>query len=801
MFRVSRRLPWVLVACVGIVVAGCGGAKSRYLHHLARGEQYLGAGQFDKASVEFRNALQIEPRSAQALYLNGQAAERRGNLRVALGSYQGAIDANPDYTAARAALARMLVFGGGAGRALTVIAPGLARHPDDPQLLAVRGAAHAQLKDVNAAVADAEHALKADPDNEDAAALLASLYQRQGETARAIELVESVVARRPDSVDLRQVLASLYLSMHDNARCEAQLQKIIGLAPRELPHRYQLALFYLQTGNKDAAQRVLEEAVRSFPDSNAAKLALVDFITQQRSRAQGEEILRAYIAREPNNDDLRMGLGALLQRGGASVGAILSYGEIVSRDPTSAASLTARDRIAAIELEDGRVDDAHKLIAAVLEQNPRDDDALLMRARIALGRGDPATAIADLRAVLRDRPDALIAKRALARAYLANGDTPLAEETLRAASDAAPADTPVRLDLSQLLLETGRADAAAALLEETVRRAPADAAARAALVRVYLTKHDLPDARTAAQDLVTLQPASATGPYLVGLVAQQQNRLDDGQLEFEQALKLAPDDLEALAALARLQLARGQESAAVARVRAFALAHARDPYAQNLLGELLVATRAYPAAIERLTQAVGLAPAWPLPYHNLALARLGANDPAGAVAAYQAGLRQAPYDPLLVSGLAALFERQGRIGEAIAQYEDLCAHRPRLQLAANNLAMLLVTYRTDRRSLDRARALTAAFAASDNGALLDTNGWVRLKLGDLTDALSVLERAADRAPDSKLIRYHLAMAELRAGRRDRARADLKTALSGTARFAGSDDARAALNSLNAGGRG
>jgi tetratricopeptide (TPR) repeat protein len=786
--------------CIGVLTAlvACGGAKSRFENHMQRGEQYLAAGVLDKASVEFRNALQIQPRDARARYLNGRVAEKRGDMREALGSYQGALDVDPDYVDAQAALGRLLAFGGASERALKVIEPGLAKHPDDARLLVVRAAARFQLKDLPGALTDAEHAARVAPGDEDSIALLASLYQSQGDMPRAIALVAAAVARRPEAVDLRQVLAAMYLSSAQDAKAEEQLTKIVALVPRELAYRTRLAAFYMHGGKLDAAQHVLEDAVRALPDSNPAKLALVDFIAQYRSREQGEKTLREYIARNPDESDLRLGLGLLLQRAGAVAEATAAYNAIIERDPKSAASLIARNRIAAMQLAAGRTDDALKLISAVLEQNPRDSEALLMRGNIALERNDATAAITDLRAVLRDQPNALSVQRTLARAYLANGEPALAEETLRAAAQAVPADTAVRLDLAQLLLQTGRAEPAVTLLEETVRRAPDNIAARQTLVRAYLARHDLAAARTAVNDLKTLQPKASAAAYLAGLVAQQQNRLDDSEREYLRALELQPGAMDALSALTRLQLVRGKNAEALARVRTLVQAEPRNPYALNLLGESLIATKAFPEAIERMNQTVALAPTWPVGYRNLALAHLGSHDSAGAVAAYQAGLKAVPYEPGLAVELAALYEREGRIDDAIALYEGLYAHHPRLDLAANNLAMLLVTYRTDTRSFDRARELTARFAGSESGALLDTHGWVRLKLGNLDEALPTLERAADRAPESKVIRYHLAMAELKAGQRDKARTNLETALSGSASFAGSEEARAALDSLRTG---
>jgi len=800
MSQASARLLGVVFACVVALLAGCGGAKARFSSHMQRGEQYLESGVLDKASIEFRNALQIDPRNAHARYLNGVVAERRGNLREALGSYQAALEINPDDTAARAALARLYVYVGAASKAMEVLAPGLAKHPNDAELLTSRAAARLQLKDTDGARADAEQAVEISPDDANALALLAAIYQREGDINHAVDLVAAAVQRKPDSIDLRQVLARLYLNTRQEAKSEEQLKRVVALAPKILTYRYQLASFYQQTGKLDEAQQVLEESVKSFPGSNEAKLALVDFIANNRSREQGEKILRSYVAREPDNDELRLGLGTLLQRAGAPREAVSSYQEIIKRDSRSATSLIARDRIAGIEIADGHPEAAQPLIAQVLEQSPRDVDALLMRGNLALEAGNATAAIADLRAVLREQPNALEVQRTLARAYVANGELPLAEETLRAAQQSAPANLPVRLDLAQLLQQTGRADAAVTLQEETVQQAPRAVAAREALTRAYLAKGDLTAAHTAAEDLKTLAPDSASGPFFVGLVAQRQNRIDDARREFERALVLKPEAMDVVTELTKLDLSHGESAAAVARLRVLVQANPRNILAQNLLGETLTAAKAYPEAIVELNKTVALAPKWALPYRNLAVVHLDMRDGAGAEAAYQQGLKANPYDPALTAGLAELYEQQGRIDQAIALYEALHAHDPRLDVASNNLAMLLVTYRTDRQSLDRARDLTAPFASSESGALLDTHGWVRLKLGDVDDALTALERAAERAPHSQVIHYHLAMAELKAGERDKARSNLETALSGAPHFAGSDEARAMLASLTTGSR-
>ena len=325
--------------------------------------------------------------------------------------------------------------------------------------------------------------------------------------------------------------------------------------------------------------------------------------------------------------------------------------------------------------------------------------------------------------------------------------------------------------------------------------APADVALREQLVRTYLANNDYAAARTSAEDLKRLRPESAVAYYLSGLAAQGEKRLDDAQREFTHALALQPRAVDVLQALARLEVSRGQADAAVNLVRSFAEHNPADANAQNLLAEVYLADKHPDLAVASLNRAIELAPQWPEPYRNLALVKFLGGDSNGAIAAYQAGIKAVPTAPKLVIELAMLYEKQGRVDAAIAAYEAWHRQNPKVQLVANNLAMLLVTYKTDRASLDRARDLTADFRGSEDGSLLDTDGWVHFKRAEYAQALPILERAAERAPNSHEIHYHLGMAELQAGHTERARHELETALSGTATFTGSDEARNALASL------
>jgi Flp pilus assembly protein TadD len=138
---------------------------------------------------------------------------------------------------------------------------------------------------------------------------------------------------------------------------------------------------------------------------------------------------------------------------------------------------------------------------------------------------------------------------------------------------------------------------------------------------------------------------------------------------------------------------------------------------------------------------------------------LASGDSEGALEQYQIAFKLAPSQPLVITELASLYEKQGQVDAAISCYDTLLRGDPgSRRIAANNLAMLLVTYKTDGTSLDRARALIAGFDMSTDASVLDTAGWVHFKRGEYREAVNLLERAADHSPDSKVIRDHLGKA-------------------------------------------
>jgi tetratricopeptide (TPR) repeat protein len=780
---------------VTLLVAGCGGVESRKAKHLEKGQTFLAAGNFEKARVEFRNALQIAPTDSEARYEVGLVDEKLGNIREAAQFYQGAVDTNSDNVRARAGLGKIYLLSGAPELALTTVKPGFDKHPDDVGLLTVRAAGRIQMKDASGALTDAERAVQLAPSNEDALAVLAGVYKSQNQVDKARTLLEEGIKRVPDTVELRLALAQLYSDGGQQAQVEALLLDLVRLQPTQKAHRLRLAQYYAQLNHPDEAEQTLRQGVKDLPGARDLKIALVQFLGARRSREAAEKELNTLIAADPADYELKFALGQFYEQGKDVQKAEAVYNGVIKAAGTDGPGLVARNRLAALLVQQNDIPGAEKLIAQVLDNAPRDDDALILRGNLALAQKDPKLAIADLRSVLRDQPNAVGVMRALARAHLANGEPALAEETMRQALEANPKDPNVRVDLAELLTKLGKPEQAKPIIDELVKQQPNNYAALDIQFKVDVAHKDFSAAKATADAMVALQPNQSLGYFYQASIAANDKRLGDAVPLYTKALELAPEAPEPLQGLARALVGLNRAPEALKRLDGVIAAYPANPFAANLKGELLVDLQRPADAQVAFKTAIDRNPKLPMSYRNLAMAEYVSKDANAAVATLQAGIGKVEAPEVLEAELAGLYERLTKYDDAIQVYEGALHRDPKSDVAANNLAMLLVTYKKDPASLDRARALSARFADSPNAAFLDTYGWVLYKRGEGAAAVIALQNSAAKTPDSPVLLYHLGMAQAMAGQAAAARDNLTRSLQSGKQFSGMDEAKAELDKL------
>jgi tetratricopeptide (TPR) repeat protein len=773
-----RRVALVLLT---ILVAACGGGESRKEDHLQKGQAFLAERNYAKARVEFRNALQIDPKDASARTGAGVAAERLGEFEEAAKLYRAAIAADAGQELARANLARMLLGGGAPDQALKVLAPGLEANPNSAKLLSVRAAATA-TSDPTAARRDADAAYAQAPQDPDVVAVLASLQWRAGQREQAFALLDQTIAAVPDALELRDMRIQLALLNGDVAAAERGLEEFIKRDPASIEQRNRLAQVYLIQGKVDPALETLRGIVALEPRSIAAKSTLIGVLAERKSRAEADRALQEFLAAEPDNYELQLEAGRYYESQQRYVEARKTYEALAAAASGRPQSARARSRLALLAIRDGDAKTAMALVDQLLAENPADGEALVTRSQLALDRGDTQTAVNDLRTALRDRPDSVPLASALARAYLQAGDATLAEQVLRDAVRANPADADAKLALAQFLVNQQRGAQATPLLEQLVAEQPTNAIAIEALFRQQMFTGDAVAAERTAGLLAALPGRRTSGRLFGGLALEGQKRFEDARKVYEQAAIDDPESVEPIVALARLDATLGKPEAAVAQVdrglaRAAQLRKDGLPLLHSLRGDLLLRLGGREQeALSAYAEAARLAPAAAAGWRGQAAALALSGDGPQAIAVLERGLTATNRAPDLVLDLATRYQLAGRNADAEKLYEQLTLAQPGNLIARNNLAMLLLADPPDTARTARALEIAAPLADARDPSLLDTWGWALHRAGRHADAVKVLGTAAGLAPQSAEIRYHLGFAQLQAGQALEGRATLAEAV-------------------------
>jgi tetratricopeptide (TPR) repeat protein len=796
----KRIMPVFLAA---LVLGGCGGAGERKAEYLSRAQALMQEGNYEKARVEFKNVLQIDPKDAKAHFLLAQALEKLQNFQEAGGHYLAVIELDKSHVGARVKLGQIYLSGGAIQEAAEQAKEAIKLDTKNPAAYALRGAVRVRQGDLEGAWADGEQGLKLDPAHVESLALLASIHLNRKEVDQALALLDRGLKQHPDHVDLRIAKARIHADRNELAEAADALRELLKLDPKNLGVRAGMAEIYVRMKAPDKAEQVLREGVSVDPANSRLKLALVEFLGSQRDKALAEKELLAYIEKEPDAHSFRLALGELYEAANQPDKATQVYKKLIGLAEGKPEGLTARNRLASILLQQKDSDGAAKLVEEVLKESPNDSEALSTRGEIALGRKNIPSAIADFRAALRGHPDSTRLVTRLARAHLMNNEPELAIDSLKKGIEANPADVELRAELANLLAaKMGNMGEAMEQLQEALKIDPKNITLQQALFKAEADKNDWAAAHKTAERIKREFPDRALGYHLSGLAYQGERNFEASLGEFEQALDLAPDAAEPLSQLVKSYLALNKPEEAQKRLAQAIKEHPKDVAAHNLSGEVFFLQQDQTEAAAAFRRAIEANPRATIPYQNLAAAQLATkNDLAAAAKIYEQGLEATSRSPVLVTGLAGIYEQMGKIDEAAGLYEELLKGHPDSLVVANNLAMLLADHRKDPESLKRAGELVERLKKSSEPTFLDTVGWVRYAQGEIDAAAAMFEQALKASPDLGAIHYHMGMVYLRKGDAAKAMEHLEKALASKDSFIGREEAQAALEKAKGAGGG
>ena len=790
----------LLAASICVALAACSTKAERIESGLRKGAQYVANFEWDKASVEARNVLQMDAKNAGAYLIAAEVEDGKGSLRNAFANYSKVVELQPSSIDGRLGLARIYLLTGDVDKPQGLIDGVLAAEPQNARAQALQVALMARQGRKDEALAGADRIVRSGrPLAADSSLALAGLYFNAKAFEPALAVLDRAIAADPKDSRLPQMAAEIAQSAPADSPVAARAVDYYSKAAAATPLSDAVwrgwAAMHIRRNELARAETVLRDSLKAEPDDGARQIALLVFLGQYRDKQEAEKEFHVAIDAHPKDMDLRFALAQFLFAQKRIDDAVPVLQAIIDKSRDAPSAVTARGQLAALDLESGKTEQARTLLAEVLRANPRDATGLLLRGRMELADGDARSAVIDLRSAAKDKPGSTEIATLLARAHRMAGDPQLAREALADVVKFNPDNAHAHLLLAADMAQTHEFDSAQPEIDAALKIDPHDGGAWQMKVEMALAARNPEAAQAAARAAQAQLPASPLGHMLSGRVLAHENKPALALAQFDEAARLAPSDPQPLIAAVSLLSAQHQFPAARARIDAIEKANPHSALAREMRGEVALAMGDLPQAATSFGELVEMPGAPAAAYKNLALVMAARKDVNGAIATLQRGEAANPKDLSLPAARAEYLGRTGRVDEAIQVYEQILQRAPGTDVAANNLAYVLIQNKRDKASLDRALTLATRFQASNEPGYVDTLGLVQYRLGRYDQAATLLERARTLAPDDPNVELHYGMALYKKGDVQAGGDLVRKALATKAPLADHDEAQALVGQV------
>jgi tetratricopeptide (TPR) repeat protein len=638
----------------------------------------------------------------------------------------------------------------------------------------------------------ARFVLTAQPENPEALALLGAAASASGNTSLAQLAYERALEVSPNTTSVSVAYADL-LNRDDKVKeARAVLAKAIELDPKSADPWLALGRIEEQEGNTEAAETAYRRAV-TITDDPETNLRLAQFLERSSRIDEARALLRHVDTMRPlmpiavGDSELNSGraasalesylIGIRSQSLRKQTSLMPLYMRSKRSDHTdvelSRASLAARvieaDLQLAMQQSDGSTPPRTSAARLHLDQYRKELDSAtinVLEAEIALAENDISNASVHASAAVTMAPDSAPARYVSGLVKYRTGDRSSALEDWAEAIKHDPNFVPARLALASHELRFGSPDSAEDYVVQTVRDEPGNVAALTLYARVLAAQKHYDSAEIIAKRAMAVDKASAEPHILLGDFATAQKKYAVALAELEQAVLLEPHNQHAIEALTRVYNSGVITRPLLARFEKIANADPPSATLMEVAGRLY-AERSWSDDARRCFQrALQIDPS--RDSAKLALARLEARTGHGAIE-FNTLKQLGGESGALLSAIDA--EQHNDIAAALKQYEIAIREGERNGVATNNLAWLLA----QKGDLDRALAYgeRAYKFAPHDPAVLDTLGYVFLKRREYSQAVILLQEAKRIAAQCKsdperpgltaAIREHLWEAYLRSG--------------------------------------
>lgn len=666
-------VPASLAVCLATTLTGCGEASLE--ERLATAEAYVADNDNQAAIIEYKNAIQQDPRAPAPRFALGklylqkgdfESAEKELNTALELGqpaadvvpllskAYQqtGAENAlldldhqNPQFTATQKAevgfykLQALVKLGKESdAQALLNELSGLDTSSVYKGLIATYAAILDE--DYYTALSETEALRKQAPQNKDVLLQLARLHLNMEQIEPAIEVYQAYVEYYPNDVDNRFALITLLFEQNRLADAKPHVDELLKINnDHGLLNQFK-GIIAASEDDYASALSLLEKAIQNGRNQPIVRLVAGYSAYQVADYAAASRHLSMVATELPDNHPgLRMYADSLLQQGESA-----DATEVLTRltgDGSEDAALFSKAGFQL--LREGNVVDAQKMVERTSALSSTSED-LAKLGVLQLSLND-VEGLVNLEAAAEKAPDSDVTRRTLLSAYVATGALDKARKLAMQWIDKEPDAVDPLLAMTDILLRKNEVDQAKAYLEQAQAKQPAAANVIMMKARFELATDQPEAAQATLQTLLKKDPDNLQAITLLYTTGGGE-RAPELINHVEKQLAAQPDNTAMRVLLARMYFSEGDSEQALATLDSLSAGESSPLDVWNIKGQAL----------------------------------LRANELEAAAAHFEEWLKLYPQDKNAALGMLLVMDTSNRYEDAIAFAESFLAKRPDTQV-------------------------------------------------------------------------------------------------------------------------
>lgn len=755
-------------------LVGCS-AESKKAGHLKKGAQYLAAGEYDKAELEYKNVLTLDRANGEAIARLGSMYFDQGRSISAVPFLKKAVEMQPQNTDVRLRMIKALVGFRQFEEARALVTPLLEQNPvpeEAPVLLAESAGTPKDRVEARARL------VRLPNQSSGVLAGLATLDLREGKVAEAEGRLGTALTLNPKFAPAHAILGFVYLSRKEVPKAEQSFVASVAGEPARSLRRIQLAQFYLQTEQMPAARRVLDESLKASPDFVSARILLAEISSRERKYAESLALLDRVFAQDQYNLEAMLLAAKIHQAKGdhdKAVTVLESAAKFYEKVPM------IHHQLGLAYMEKGEIVKAGSSFAEATTLEPNFAAAIISLAEVNVRLRNFIPAIASLKQLLA-KGEIPEARFLLGNAYRLQGNLDDALTTYRQLAAMAPNNAQVHLNTGLVLLQQNQRPAARESLEKAAKLAGNDLAALELLVGLDLAEKQPAAARKRIDEQIAKTPSLPAPHLLLSRVLLAQSDTTGAEAAMRKAIELQPDSMDAYLMLAQLYISRNEQAKALADLKIAAEKNPKDFRPLMLSATLRDQQKDYAGARDYYEKALAINPKIGLALNNLAyLYSEHFNDLDKGLAAAERARDAMPGSAEATDTLGWILYKKRNYTRAVTLLEESAA-----KLAQNPEAVAHLGFASYAVG-DEARAKTALEGALKLSATFSGAEEARKALAVLnldpakggTGAKAELEKLLAARPDDSIALGKLGALYEREGNLDKALASYEGALKGS----------------------